>query len=305
MTSRILDPTGNEWPVAFGDEGVQPPKRLFARGLAMDPNKIRVAVVGTRRPTATGIETARKISTGLAEAGIEVVSGLAVGIDAVAHRAALIAGGRTVAVLGCGLDFPYPKTNLRLKESILCSGTALSEYEDGTQPMPYHFPERNRVIAALSKGIVVIEGRRSSGALITARVGFDFNRDVFALPGSIRNLMAEGPNELIKTNIGHLITGVGDILDRLAPELAGMSSIPLHSPDFFRCSEEEAEVLRLLDDAPTTPDWLLRNLGLQPGALGVSLAKLEIRGLIRRGPRGVSITESGARARASLVDTEQ
>ena len=194
MNGRVVHPADPEWPPGLNELAVhQPPKELFVAGRALDAGPTTVAVVGTRRPTATGVDVARRISTGLAEAGYVVVSGLAVGIDAVAHRAALDAGGYTIAVLGCGLDVCYPARNARLREQVRERGTLVSEYPPGTMPWRRHFPERNRIIAGLVAGVVVVEGGEKSGALITARIALDANRSVFAILGSAETPWRPGP----------------------------------------------------------------------------------------------------------------
>ena len=213
---RTITRSAREWPPILNELGPhEPPRRLYAEGLPLDPDAAAVAVVGTRRPTASGVEVATRIARGLAQGGITVVSGLAIGIDATAHRAAMEAGGRTVAVLGTGLDVDYPARNIRLRQKILTMGTLLTEYADGTQPQRWHFPMRNRIIAGLSLGVVVVEGAQTSGALVTARLALDANRSVYAIPGSVRNPMAAGPNSLIKSSQAQLVTSFEDVVEDL------------------------------------------------------------------------------------------
>lgn len=187
--TRTLRPGDVEWPQSLEELGPHPtPALLFADGVALEARRPAVAVVGTRRPTGAGLEAAHGIAGALAEAGWVVVSGLAVGIDAMAHRAALEAGGRTVAVLGAGLDVDYPAANARLKHELRDSGTLLSEYPAGVHPARPHFPLRNRIIAGLTLGVVVVEGSLRSGALVTARLALDANRSVDGFPKRV-----EGP----------------------------------------------------------------------------------------------------------------
>jgi DNA processing protein len=257
-----------------------------------------VAVVGTRRPTGAGVEAAARIATGLAEAGWVVVSGLAVGIDAAAHRAALEAGGHTVAVLGCGLDVDYPRANAELKSAIASEGTLLSEHALGAPPARRHFPARNRIIAGISLGIVVIEGALQSGALVTARLALDMDRSVYALPGSWRNPMAAGPNELIRTSRAALVTDVAHVFEDLAPALAWSHQRLERAARALRqsCTPEERAVLRALDESPLSPDALARVVGIPGGALAATLSKLEVRGLVARERAGYVLCRAGARA---------
>lgn len=295
---RTVHPGVAEWPAHLSEPGTQlPPVRLFVAGRPLVDSAPALAVVGTRRPSMAGIEAARAIAGTLAQAGFGIVSGLAVGIDAAAHSAALEVGGTTVAVLGCGLDVGYPAPNLHLKERIVESGTVVSEYPLGVGPLKRHFPARNRIIAALSVGVVVIEGAVTSGALVTARLALDLNRSVYAVPGSIRNPMAAGPNELIRTARAALITDPRHILEDLAPNLVWSPS-PGSAPKPAPVDCAEREVLAALEDTPTPLDRISSRIDMQPGRAALSLAKLEVRGLVVRGRGGYLLTGSGARALA-------
>lgn len=300
INPRILAPGSPEWPERLSELGHHlPPKLLRACGRPIDPEAHTVAVVGTRRPTAAGIEAAKMIARGLAEANFVVVSGLALGIDALAHRAALEAGGHTIAVIGCGMDLNYPRHNEALRRRIDERGTIVSEYAEGEPPLQHHFPERNRIIAGLCQGVVVVEGSERSGALITARIALDANRSVFAFPGSFRNPNAAGPNELIRAMQATPITDAQHIFDELAPGLVleGSGS----TVGFARIADEEAEVLSVLDDVSVTPDFIVANTKLEQGSVLLTLSKLEIRGLVKRWNGAYELTSSGARARASVV----
>jgi DNA processing protein len=281
-----------------------PVARLFAAGRPL-PEAPAVAVVGTRRPTGAGVDAAAALSAGLAEAGFVVVSGLAVGIDAVAHRAALEAGGHTIAVLGCGLDVDYPASNARLKREIVARGTLVSEYPLGTAPARWRFPERNRIIAGLALGVVVVEGGPTSGALVTARLALDANRNVYAFPGSVRNPMARGPNELIRTSRAALVLGVEHLFEDLAPHLAwDRPPTPDRGPAESLGPDDEA-VLGALDDAPLAPDRLGSVTGLAPGRVAVALARLEVRGLAGRSGGGWLVTGAGGRVRRPPDDARR
>ena len=296
---RTVGPRDPEWPPLLSELGPAAPERLFVTGRLLDGSRPAVAVVGTRRPTAAGLEAAERISSGLAEAGVVVISGLAVGIDAVAHAAALAAGGATAAVLGCGIDVDYPRRNLELKRRIAADGTIMSEFSNGTPPRRAQFPLRNRIIAGISAGVVVVEGGLRSGALITARLALDSNRNVYAVPGSIRNPMAAAPNELIRTSQALLVTGVNDVLEDLVPSLCrpgsnvGVETPRLETP---RLEGPEEVVLRALDDVAVSPGLLEHATGLSAGALARALAELELRGLADRLRGGYCVTAAGARA---------
>lgn len=281
--ARLIAPGGAEWPSHLDHLGPHArPPRLYVQGRGLNSATPCIAVVGTRRPTGAGIEMAERIARELAEAGITIVSGLAVGIDAAAHRAALAAGGHTIAVLGCGLDIPYPKRNVALKDAIRRSGTLVTEHPQGTHPTKAYFPLRNRIIAGLSGGVLVIEGAITSGALVTARLAIDCDRSVYAVPGSVRNPMAEGPNELIRSSQAMLVTCAKHVFDDLAPSLVWPDSTngrAKHNPEL---TAHEARVMRALDDAPLSVDHLCRALDMKPGLVASCLSQLEVRGIVAR-----------------------
>src|SRR5204863_1250644 len=183
------------------------------RGTLLD-DEPTVAIVGTRRASEYGKRIASDLAGGLARAGITVVSGLAAGIDGAAHRAALEAGGRTIAVLGTGIDVVYPSWHAELADAIAVDGALVSEFPCGTPPLPHHFPRRNRIISGLALGTVVVEAAEQSGSLITARYALAQHRDVFAVPGPLGNARQHGPHRLIQEG-AKLVTGVADIVDEL------------------------------------------------------------------------------------------
>ena len=299
MIGRAITPADAEWPGCLSEFArARPLRRLYVIGAPVAVEPYAVAVVGSRRPTATGLEVAYDIARGLAEASLPVVSGLAIGIDAAAHQAALDAGGYTIGVLGCGLDVEYPKRNARLKRRIASSGTLITEYDDGVPPQPDHFPARNRIIAGLAQAVVFVEGSERSGGLITARLALDGNRHVFAVPGSVRNPMAKGPNELIRTGQAGLATCVQHVLEEVAPGLvwreAGESERAFGQP---MVNPSEAAILLFLDDAPTSLDRLCSGLGLSFGEVAIALAALEVRNLVAKRRGGYVATEAGARLR--------
>lgn len=305
VETRLIAPTDPEWPAKLDQLGPEAPRSLHAAGRRLDPTREVVAVVGSRNATMAGIEAAEEITAGLAQAGFVVVSGMARGIDGVAHRVALEEGGTTIGVLGCGIDVVYPPQHASLRRRMLDHGTLVSEHPAGTPPHARHFPERNRIIAGMARAVVVVEGALKSGALITAQKALDADRDVFAVPGSIRNAVATGTNELIRRSGAGLVTNVNDLFEELAPDLAWRQ--PLDLKGMKRAAELDAEertVLLLLDDAPVTPDRLAGVATLDPGLIRFVLSKLEIRGLATRRPAGYVISGSGAAARRATLASE-
>jgi DNA processing protein len=306
MNRRVITPPSDEWPPQLTELGPErPPDHLFVDGIRLDARSPMVAVVGARRPTVAGIEAATKLASGLAQGGFTVVSGLAVGIDAVAHKAALDSGGRTVAVLGCGLDVEYPSRNRALKRRIIECGTVVTEYPNGTPPHARHFPQRNRLIAGLAAGVVYVEGAEKSGGRITARQALDANRAVFAVPGSVRNPLGAGPNELIRTSQAALVTDVSHIFEELAPGLVwDRPWEPALEGREVALDEAEAQVLGFLDDVPTPSDRICTGLEVSSGRLALTLARLEVRGLVTRRPTGYEISSAGSRLKAGLAAAE-
>ena len=290
----MLTPRSDEWHVHLDElSSDEPVSKLHVIGKSIpDPMK-SIAIVGTRRPTVSGLELAREMGAALAEAGFAVVSGLALGIDAAAHRGALEVGGHTVAVLGCGLDVPYLERNMSLRRQIAARGTLVSEYPLGTPARSEHFPARNRIIVGLSDAVIVVEGGFRSGALITARIANEAGRRVFAVPGSPRNAVAVGPNELIRAG-ATLVTGPDQVFEDLAPGVTWDK--PYEGGDRRLLSENEIRVLHTLDAVPTTSGKIGDVTGMGPGEVALMLSKLELRGLARRTRTGqFEITKTGLR----------
>jgi DNA processing protein len=252
----------------------KPPQRLFMRGEL--PAGIMVAIVGSRRPTKYGEDMTRRLAGELAAAGIAIVSGLAIGIDAIAHSAALEAGGCTVAVLGNGIDHIYPTRNHRLGERILDRGGAIiSEHGPGTPALPHHFPMRNRIIAGMTRGVIVAEAAEASGSLITANLALDYNRVVMAVPGNVGNLTAAGPNHLLRRG-AVLITESGDVLAAL-----GLDPHQVTRLEPVASSAEEATILRLLGEGLTDSQDLINRSGLAAAAFAHTITMMEITGKVR------------------------
>lgn len=259
-----------------------PPYTLYYQGDLEITRLPCLAIVGSRTATNYGRITAYKLAHELAASGMVIVSGLARGIDSEAHRGAL-QGGKTIAVLGCGLDIIYPRENKNLYKEIINSGVVISEFPLKTRPEPSNFPMRNRIISGLSKGVVVVEAKEKSGALITADYALEQGRDVFAVPGPINSKTSVGPNNLIKQG-AKLITGIEDILEEYYDinQITGLVSqgqLP-----FYNYNEQEKLVLDVIAHHSLHFDEVLRTTGLNIGALSTLLFKLEMEGIIKSLP---------------------
>jgi DNA processing protein len=249
-----------------------PPAGLFVRGRAALGllSRTMVAVVGARACSPYGAAVAFARGRELAAAGVVVVSGLARGVDAAAHRGAL-EEGETVAVLGCGVDRDYPRAHASLAAAIAERGLILSEYAPGVEPAPWRFPARNRIVAGLAAATVVVEARERSGALITADFALDEGREVLAVPGEITSGLSHGTNRLLQ-NGAQLVTSAEDILAAVGVEPAPATDIAL---------EPRLEAIRAaVADAPAAVDEIVRRTGLPPGAVAAALAELELLGLL-------------------------
>jgi DNA processing protein len=254
------------------------PPVLYVRGCLETRDEWAVAVVGTRRASVYGKEAARLISTGLARAGVTVVSGLARGIDTLAHRSCLEAGGRTVAVLGSGLDIVYPQENARLAAEIVERGALVSEYALGTRPEARNFPPRNRIISGLTLGTVVVEAGRSSGALITADFAAEQGREVFAVPGSIFARGSQGTNNLLQQG-AKVVCNISDVLEELN---LTMISEQAQARAIIPDNETEALLLDYLSEEPVHVDALGRAVDLPIAEVTSTLALMELKGQVRQ-----------------------
>ena len=269
-----------------------PPAVLYVDGDAAVLGLPQLAVVGSRNPTALGRDTATQFARHLAASGLAITSGLALGIDAAAHRGALEAGGSTVAVLGCGLDRIYPPEHEGLARSIAAQGALVSELPVGTPPLKHHFPRRNRLIAGLSVGTLVVEAAVGSGSLITARLAAEQGREVFAIPGSIHNPMARGCHRLIRQGAKLVETAddvfaeLGALLGSLAPS-AGAET-PEKQVDSVPALDNEYEILLdALGFGPASVDAIVARTGLDAGAVASMLLILELEGRIAQQPGGL------------------
>ncbi len=256
-----------------------PPVFLYIKGKAEFSRK-SIAIVGTRRMTTYGKNVCEKVVGKLASSGVTIVSGLASGIDAIAHEKALDVGGETIAVIGCGLDIIYPSQNREIWKRMEKNGTIISEYPLGTKPIAYNFPVRNRIIAGLSMGVVVIESKEKGGSLITATLALDEGRDVFAVPGDIFSFTSVGCNNLIRDSKAKLVTDGSEILDEYSwrtEEIEESESLEL-----TRSEETVFEALK----RESSLDELILETGIEAGELLSVLMELELKGVVSGAPGG-------------------
>jgi DNA processing protein len=259
------------------------PPVIYVRGNLADMDKYAVGMVGSRNATAYGTQAAEKISRKLAASGLTIVSGMARGIDTVSHRGALDAGGRTIAVLGSGLDVPYPFSNRELMENIEYSGAVISEFPLGTQPIKENFPRRNRIISALSLGVIVVEATLDSGSLITVRYALEHGKEVFAVPGSINSVNSRGTNDLIKKGAS-LIESADEVIDELRPQINGIlreEKVNTES-QMDSMSEDEKKIYGSLSNGPKHIDSIIREINLTTGSALSTLLNLELKGIVRQ-----------------------
>ena len=298
--ARVALPGDPEYWPAFA-RLADPPVGVFLRGRPLRLGHRRVALVGSRRPSRLGVDVARDLGRGVTKAGLIVVSGGAIGIDARAHEAALDVGGTTVAVLGSGIDVDYPATNRDLLRTIAERGTLVSEYPPGVPAEPFRFPARNRLIAGLSMGVVIVEGGSRSGTRSTAEYAVQLGLDVFAVPGPVTSPLSEAPHELIRDG-ARLIRGPADLLEDLGFEAMQVEAVSLDG-----LPAAEAAILATLRE-PMLPDAVSRAAGLSiPETMG-ALVRLEIRGLVQgnggRYRRTVELAAAAASDEAGEPDAE-
>ncbi len=304
MAAEILDWTrreacgivirgGSGYP-ALLNEIYDPPLVLYCRGNIDVMNLPSVAIVGTRRPTFYGTQMAQGLAFDLGKRDLVVVSGLARGIDAAAHRGCLDPGGRTMAVLGCGIDIVYPREHRRLSARIAESGLLVSEFPPGTSPAPQNFPVRNRIISGVSMGTVIVEASEYSGSLITARLAMEQNREVFAVPGNLTSPQSFGPNYLIKQG-AKLIQIWRDVIEELPAEvrhriLSREDTRLRREQELDLSTPEESNILEMLGyDHATQFDRILQRSGMSVPQLSELLLNLEMRGRIRQVPGNLYI----------------
>jgi len=285
---RQITPDDDEYPSLLR-EGATPPKRLWVRGRRLDELPNMVAVVGSRTPTPYGEQVAEDLAADLAVAGLCIVSGLARGCDGAAHRGALRAAGTTVAVLAGGLDAIHPRMHAALAERVAANGALVSEYPPGTGSFKGHFVERNRIIAWLSRAVVVVQGGRGSGAMTTADRAKAVGRDLFGVPGNIDVDVSFAPHNVIRTMNGRVCTGAGDVLDAFkdlpasgeAPsDISGVTALVEALPRDVR------DVLRRITRTPQPLETVVARSGLPARKALAAITRLELAGLIARGQTG-------------------
>ena len=263
-----------------------PPKQIYVRG-NINIEHLGIGVVGSRLPSSYGKQVTPKLTEELARSGLTIISGLALGIDALAHEAALRVGGKTIAVLGSGIDDKsiYPAVHKNLANRIVESGGALvSEYEAGTKPERYHFPARNRIIVGLSKGVVVIEAKEKSGALITSKLAVENNRDVFAVPGPITSHYSYGPNRLIRAGAKPVLDA-NDILEEYG--MVNQNRSAIKNLNNLSLSAEEKIIVNILKDSSAHIDEIIIRSNINTSSLNGLLIMMEIKGLIKNLGEGI------------------
>ena len=255
------------------------PALLFYKGmLDYEKDKNSIAFVGARKCTDYGKWACKTLSQGVSTAGITTVSGLAYGIDAVCHKSTLEVSGRTIGIIGCGIDKIYPKQNRKLYEDLENNGLILSEFPLETEPKPYNFPRRNRIISGISLATVVIEAKEKSGTMITTRCALDQGKEVFAVPGNINSIYSKGTNKLIQEG-SKLITTAEDILEEL-DYLLDINQVK-SSIDYSSLANDELEIVRYIEENPnTTADLLAANLSYNIEEINYLLTSLELRDYI-------------------------
>lgn len=288
--ARVLTWESDDYPRLLY-EIPDPPPVLYVKGALTEEDVWAVAVVGTRRASVYGREVTRRLTQALSRSGITIVSGMARGIDTEAHRAALRSGGRTIAVLGCGIDRVYPPENRKLAREIVAHGALLSDYPVGTPPEGRNFPPRNRIISGLSLGVLITEAGMRSGARITADFAAEQGRDVFAVPGSILTQGSVGTNALIQDG-AKAVLRPEDVLEELNLTMVAEQT---EARQVLPTNETEAALLAHLSDEPAHVDELRRQVGLPIAQVTSTLALMELKGMVRQagGMRYIVAREPG------------
>lgn len=275
------------------------PPVLYVKGTLSPQDDWTIAVVGTRRATNYGRQVTEEITSDLVKSNVTIVSGLARGIDTIAHRSALEAGGRTLAVFACGLDIIYPPENAELAKRIASQGALVSEYPLGTKPRPDYFPRRNRIMSGLSLGVLVVEAGETSGAMITAHLALEQNREVFAIPGSILSPASVGTNKLIQEG-AKLVRDYRDILQELNLTVVAHQ---MEMKDMVSVSETDAALLKQLGHEPKHIDEVCRASGLPISSVSSTLAMMELKGLVKQvGAMNYALAREGQGAYTAKVE---
>jgi DNA processing protein len=280
---KVVTLKDGDYPTRLKDI-YDPPALLYLRGEFRIEDELAVAIVGSRKTSAYGREVTEKIGEDLARHGVTVVSGMARGIDSVAHKGALQGGGRTIAVLGCGVDVIYPPENRNLFYQIIEQGAILSEFPMGSPPEGGHFPRRNRIISGLSIGVVIVQASSESGSLITAGYALEQGREVFAVPGNVGAEGSRGTNQLIKEG-AKLVESSDDILEEILPQWRREGETAQKGdPAVLSLTESEKTLYGLLGETPLHIDAIIRESRLDPGRVSSLLLNLELKGLISQWP---------------------
>ncbi len=256
------------------------PKVLYRKGNFDEKDSLSIAIVGSRKSTSYGKWATEKFVKELVKLDVTIVSGLALGIDSIAHKVALEEGGRTIGVLGNGLDTVYPKKNKDIYEKIPQNGALVTEYFLGVPPLAYNFPQRNRIISGISLGVIVIEAKEKSGSLITAQHALEQGKEVFALPGNINSIFSRGTNKLIKDG-AKLIMDIDDILEEIYELQSKMMEKKSEDIDVSELSPLEMEVFELIKEGPIHCDSVASNTGLDISTVYSILTILELKGMVR------------------------
>ena len=293
LNARLVTQTESEYPERLRQIH-DPPPFLYIRGHFTPQDDLAIALVGARTASTYGRKMARELAHELAGCGVCVVSGLARGIDSEAHQASLEAGGRTIAVLGSGLDVMYPREHIALAERIAESGAVVSEFSFGSQPEAGNFPYRNRVISGISLGTVVVEATEKSGSLITAQCALDQNREVFAVPGPVTASRSRGPHRLIKDG-AKLVESIDDILSEIAPALARTDRDEKNetSAPVVPLEPDEERVFQLFPEEAVHVDTLITGSRLAPARVLEVLLGLELKGIVTQQPGMYFIATTG------------
>lgn len=256
------------------------PKVIYIKGDILEEDRLAIALVGSRKATNYGKWACEKFSKELTKLGVTIISGLASGIDTIAHKTSLENGGRTIGVLGNGIDTVYPKKNLSLYKELEQKGGIISEFPLGTPPLAYNFPQRNRIISGLSMGVIVIEAQEKSGSLITAHHALEQGKDVFALPGNINSIFSAGTNKLIKDGAKPLLE-IDDIIEEIYELQDKLLSYKKNNIDYSNYSETEMKIIKLLEEGPIHSDVIAIKTGIDIVTLNSILTILELKGPVK------------------------
>jgi DNA processing protein len=281
---RVITLEDEEYPLNLKSIWAAPPV-LYVKGCLKEDDRLSISLVGTRSASSYGRKMADRFAQDLARYGLTVVSGLARGIDTCSHLGAIQAKGRTIAVLGCGVDIIYPAENKGLFEQIIQHGAVISEFPMGTIPKSFNFPRRNRIISGLSLGTVVIEASIRSGSLITTNYAIEQGREVFAVPGGIDSRLSAGNHHLIKEG-AKLVTCVEDIIEEIGLLVATLKQppIPEIKKDMAELIDTEKKVYLLVGNDPQHIDYFIYNSGMSAGQIASILLQLELKGFVRQLP---------------------